>query len=270
LKRVKSKALKEGDVEIGIHSAEHVIHDVEEGGSLRMIAGNGNTLTHYLIAQPEIKTLQDLRGKVIGVSTLSAGTSSLFVDILERAGLNYPGDYTMIESGPVPPRHDQLINWEIDAGMQTDPHNYMAEDLGFSNLGLVSDWIPYFQFVSLNAKLEWAEKNRSQLVAFLSVCIRASRWVFENREESIDIASEKIGIERRYAERAWEDYGSMKAMPLDLHLNAKSIQTCMDMITRDRSGKHAIATTSTPSDYLDTTFLQEAQALAGVPEQLLV
>ncbi|MDB5966025.1 MAG: ABC-type nitrate/sulfonate/bicarbonate transport system periplasmic component-like protein, partial [Polaromonas sp.] len=65
-----------------------------------------------------------MRGKTIGVSALSGGTSSLFVDILERAGLHYPGDYTMVEAGPVPPRHEQLMNRIIDAGMQTDPHNY--------------------------------------------------------------------------------------------------------------------------------------------------
>src|SRR5215213_387507 len=50
-----TKALKDGSIEVGIGSPEHIIHDVESGGSLRMVGGNVNRLTHSLIAQPEIK-----------------------------------------------------------------------------------------------------------------------------------------------------------------------------------------------------------------------
>ena len=63
-----TEALKAGDLDVGVGSPEHVIHDVETGGQLRMVGGNVNRLTHDLIAQPEIKRLEDLRGKVIGVS----------------------------------------------------------------------------------------------------------------------------------------------------------------------------------------------------------
>jgi len=265
-----TKSLQAGDIEIGIGSPEHVIHDVEAGGQLRMVGGNVNRLTHSLIAQPEIKMLQDLRGKVIGVSALSGGTSSLFVDILERAGLTYPDDYTMIEAGPVPPRHKKLMNREIDACMQTDPHNYMAEDSGLSNLGPVVDWIPYFQFNSVNARGDWAESHRQDLVHFLAVSIRASHWIFKNREEAVDMASAKMSVERRYADRAWEDHAGIDALPVDLHLNARSIQKCMDMIKHDRSAKHVISINSNPANYVDTSYLKVAQQMAGVPEQLLV
>jgi len=98
-----TKALKTAQVDIGIGSPEHVIHDIEAGGELRMVGGNVNRLTHSLITQPEIKTLKDLRGKTLGVSALSGGTSSLFIDILEREGLRHPEDYTIVEAGVVPP-----------------------------------------------------------------------------------------------------------------------------------------------------------------------
>jgi NitT/TauT family transport system substrate-binding protein len=265
-----TEELKAGTIEIGIGSPEHVIHDVEAGGQLRMVGGNVNRLTHSLIAQPEIKTLKDLKGKIIGVSAMSGGTSSLFVDILEREGLKYPGDYTMVEAGPVPPRHAKLMSREIDAGMQTDPHNYLAEDSGFTNLGPVSDWIPYFQFSSINVRKDWADQNRRDLVAFLTASIKASSWVFENRVAAVDLAAQTMEVERRYADRAWEDHVGIDALPVDLHLNFKSIQTCMDMIARDRSSNYSVARTSTPGTYVDTTYLSEAQRDAGVPERLLI
>ena len=260
-----TKALKGGEIQVGIGSPEHVIHDVEAGGQLRMIGGNVNRLTHDLIAQPEIKRLEDLRGKVLGVSSLSGGTSSLFIEILERAGLHYPGDYEIVEAGVVPPRHDKLVRREIDAAMQTDPHNYIAEDAGFSNLGPVSQWIPYFQFNSVNARLDWAEAHSDVLISFLAGSIEGSRWVAENRADAVALAQRKMDLETRYAERAWEDHMGGDALPLDLGLNFRSIGVTMDMIRKDRASTFTIAADATPEKYAETSFLRKAQERAGDP-----
>lgn len=264
-----TKALKDSSIEVGVGSPEHVIHDVARGGKLRMVGGNVNRLTHSLIAQPEIKKLEDLRGKVIGVSALSGGTSSLFIDILERAGLQYPDDYSMIEAGPVPPRHEKLLKREIDACMQTDPHNYLAEDAGLTNLGAVAQWIPYFQFTSVNVDVDRGQRNPDALTRFLAASIRASRWMVDDKEGAIKLAQSKMGISERYARRAWDDHAELEAVPLDLHLDSRSIQTCIDMIRRDRSAKLAISADMSPQKVVDVSFLRDAQKLAGVAECLL-
>ncbi|MDX3895561.1 ABC transporter substrate-binding protein [Pusillimonas sp.] len=262
-----SAALKAGRVDIGIGSPEHVVHDVEAGGELRMVGGNVNRLTHSLITQAEIRTLKDLRGKTLGVSALSGGTSSLFIDILEREGLHYPEDYTIVEAGVVPPRHDQLLQRKIDAAMQTDPHNYMAEDCGLNNLGPVSQWIPYFQFNSVNARASWAKSNEEALINFLQASIRASQWVFKNRDESIAIAERHMKIERKYLERAWHDHVADEALPSDLRLERKSIETALEMMRRDRSVK--LSSDSRPEKYVDTSYLAQAQRRAGVAQRTL-
>lgn len=260
-----TNALKVGDLDVGIGSPEHVIHDVELGGPLRMVGGNVNRLTHDLIAQPEIKRLEDLRGKVIGVSALSGGTSSLFIEILKAAGLNYPGDYTIVEAGVVPPRHEKLMRREIDACMQTDPHNYMAIDAGLSNLGAVADWIPYFQFTSVNVRLDWAQAHSDRLVRFLSASIRGSQWMAENEKEAVALAERQMGVAEHYAQRAWRDHVEGDALPLDLHLNARSIETAMAMIRKDRSASFRIDPASVPDKYVDLSFLRNAQEHVGVP-----
>jgi len=262
-----TKALKTAQVDIGIGSPEHVIHDIEAGGELRMVGGNVNRLTHSLITQPEIKTLKDLRGKTLGVSALSGGTSSLFIDILEREGLRHPEDYTIVEAGVVPPRHERLLDRKIDAAMQTDPHNYMAEDAGFNNLGPVSQWIPYFQFNSVNVRSSWAQANSETLIRFLQGSIQASQWLFENRDASIAIAEKHMKIDRRYLERAWQDHVSGEALPSDLRLERQSIETALEMMRRDRNVQ--VSKDSQPEKYVEASYLAEAQRRAGVAERPL-
>ena len=259
--------LLSGEIQIGVGSPEHVVHNVEKGGPLVMIGGNVNKLTHHLIVQPEIKKVEDLRGKIIGVSALTGGTSSLFIDILDRAGLKQ-GDYTIIAAGVVPPRHIKLQNREIDAGMQTDPHNYLAEDAGFTNLGPVSQWIPYFIFNSINARADWAEANADVVVRFLKATIRASRWMFDDREAAIDLAAEWMNIDRRYAERAWEDHVGADAVPLDGHIKRPSVEMTLKMMQRDRAIQ--LAADARPEKYIDVTYLRAAQEALGMAPNLIV
>ncbi len=264
-----TQALGDGTIQVGVGSPEHVIHDVEAGGDLRMVGGNVNRLTHDLIAQPEIKRLEDLRGKVIGVSSLSGGTSSLFMEIMKGVGLEHPRDYKLVAAGVVPPRHEMLMRREIDAGMQTDPHNYIAEDAGLSNLGPVSQWIPYFQFTSVNVRLGWAESHPDVMTRFLAASIRGSRWMADNKADAIALAQRCMGVEERYAARAWHDHVDGDALPLDLHLDRRSIQTAMDMIRTDRSSNFTIPGDTPPERYVAQRFLRQAQVAAGVPERTL-
>jgi len=265
-----TSALLDGDIQVGVGSPEHVLHDVERGGPLRMVAGNINRLTHSLIVRPDITRLEDLRGEIIGVSALSAGTSSLFRSILDDVGLSYPEDYTIVEAGAVPPRHHKLVSGEIAAAMQTDPHNYIAEDAGFGNLGAVMDLIPYFQFTSVNVDHRWASANESALTTFLEVALKASQWMYEDRAGAVAVAQQHMDIETRYLERAWQDHVTTEAVPRDMRLLEPSIQTALDLMRRYRSSETVVDADATPSKYVEGGYLERAQRNIGVPLAVLV
>ncbi len=70
-------------------------------------------------------------------------------------GLHYPGDYEVKDTGGVPPRHKALLEGSIDAGLQSIPWNYVAEEAGFKDFGEVSKYVPDWQFVTVNANNDW-------------------------------------------------------------------------------------------------------------------
>jgi len=265
-----TEALHAGDVQVAVGAPEHVIRDVECGGSLRMVGGNLNRLTHSMIVRPGINRLEDLRGRTIGVSALSAGTSSLWRSMLADVGLHYPYDYSMVEAGPVPPRHDKLLTGEIDAAMQTDPHNYIAEDAGLDNLGSVLDWIPFFQFTSINVDERWAASHSALLTKFLAVMVRMSDWMYSHREEAVDLAARRITVERHYLDRAWQDHIDTGALPRDLRLQRASIDTTAAMMRSSRSDELGLAPDSTADQYVNTDYLLAAQRGLGLREVGLV
>ena len=156
-----------------------------------MVAGNAGRLPHYVIAQPAIRSIADLRGKTIGVLSNEEGTTHLVPEVTHSAGLE-PSDYMVKAVGGAPTRWRLLRSGEIDAGLQPFPLSYEAEAAGFSNLGPLADFVPDWQFTSVNADLRWAERHRMVLVSALRALQRGLDAIIEDPAAA-------PGIDRRQA-----------------------------------------------------------------------
>ena len=152
-------------------------------------------------------------------------------------GLHYPGDYEVKDTGGVPPRHKALLEGSIDAGLQSIPWNYVAEEAGFKDFGEVSKYVPDWQFVTVNANNDWAKAHRPVLVRFLRALARATEWVHANRGLSAVIAERELPTRRDYAERAWDHYIGTNALARDMAVNRKGL----DKVDRDADGGRAAA-----------------------------
>ena len=140
--------LLDGSLQVVIGSPESAMQNAAAGGPLRLIAGNAGKLVHSLIARAPFKRIEDLRGATIGILNMKEGTFFHIKTMLAAHGLNFPADYKVTETGGVPPRHKALLEGTIDAGLQSVPWNFVAEDAGMNNLGNVIDYVPDWQFVS--------------------------------------------------------------------------------------------------------------------------
>ena len=129
--------LRANTQQVAVASTESVIADAYNGGVFRLVAGNSQRPPHFIIAQPEIKTLADLKGKLMGVVSMHEGTTFFVPDIAKKAGLG-PGDIRVEAVGGSPTRMRLLKERKIDAGMQPYPLSYEADAQGFSNLGPVA------------------------------------------------------------------------------------------------------------------------------------
>ena len=252
-----TRRLAAGEFQLALDVTENVILNAEQGGRLEIVGGNVNRLPFSFIARPPIRSWADLRGARIGVSSISAGSSSLVMKLLAAHGLHYPKDYTLLAVGPILSRWKMLQTGEIDAGLQGAPLNYMAIDAGFVDLGSPREQFPDFQFTSLDTDAEWARKNRDTVVAFLRAWLAAHRWFYANRAAATEIALKETGVERRYVERAWDEYVRDEIFPRDGRASAKAVQALIEVssLIRDRPGRSR----SRAEQYINHSYLQMAQ-----------
>ena len=177
-------AVLDGEADLAITPPEGAVSNYVAGGDLRIVASNSNRLPMSLVARPEIRSIENLRGKKIGTSSLTEGTAIYTQIMLAEHGLTYPGDYDFALAGVHTARWDAMQKGDIDAAPQPAPWNFLAADEGYSLLGEVSDAIPEIVFAALIGKKQRLDANRDVLTQLLKALMRAHALV--NRTENDD------------------------------------------------------------------------------------
>jgi ABC-type nitrate/sulfonate/bicarbonate transport system substrate-binding protein len=249
--------LRDGRAQIGYGITEHVVLDSEAGGFLEIVGGNVNRLPFSLVTGKNIKSVEDLRGKTVGVSSIEAGSSSLVMKLLAARGLHYPADYRMRAVGPILARWEMLQSGEIDAGLQGAPLNYIAIDQGFGSHCEPRQEVPDFQFTSLNVDKRWAEANADIMHRFMRAFVRAHDFFFANRDGVTPIAMAETGITENYARRAWDEYMTDEIFPRDGDANDAAVQALIEISSLIRAVPNR--TKSSASDYINRSYLHAAQ-----------
>jgi ABC-type nitrate/sulfonate/bicarbonate transport system substrate-binding protein len=250
--------VRDGRAQLAYGVTEHVILDAETGGRQAIIGGNVNKLPFSFIARPEVRRLEDLRGRRIGVSSIRAGSSSLVMRLLATRGLRYPQDYELVPCGPILARWELLRTGGIDAGLQGAPLDYIALDQGFVSLANPRDEVPDFQFTSLDVDTGWAAANRDLLLRFLRAFLRAHAWFYANREGSNAVAVRESGIEERYADRAWRDYTAAEIFPRDGRASIPGVEALIETSALIRELPSRARTRA--ADYVDHSWIEDAEA----------
>jgi ABC-type nitrate/sulfonate/bicarbonate transport system substrate-binding protein len=224
--------LHTGAQQIAVASTESVIAAAYKGGSVKIVAGNSQRPPHFIIAQLEIKTLADLKGKLMGVVSMHEGTTFFVPDIAKRAGLK-TGDIKVEAVGGSPTRARLLKERKIDAGMQPYPLSYEAEAAGLSNLGPVADIVPDYQFSAVMVDENWARANGPALAGFLRALRNGTAYMFAHPDEAAEVGAVELHTTVALARRAVDDTARMDIMPKDLSLTDASLRRVFDNVKAD-------------------------------------
>jgi NitT/TauT family transport system substrate-binding protein len=250
-----SEDLRAGTKQIGINSIENLIAEAYKGGPLRVIAGTAQRPPHYIIAQAEIKSLADLKGKTIGVVSMKEGTTFFVVDIAQAGGFAL-ADVKVEAVGGSPTRARLLRERKIDAGLQPYPLSYEADAAGFSDLGPIAKLVPDYQFTSVVVDEDWARAHRAALVGFLRALRRGTDYMFAHPDESSALGAKELRTTPAYARRALEDTARMDVLARDLTLTDASLRRVFANVKA--AGLVPADAAFDRSKFVDESFLHEA------------
>ena len=115
------------------HSGMPALEAYQRGADTALIASSMNQLEHAIISQKNITTVEQLKGKVLGISAIASLT-----DILMREGLRLNGisekEVTIVPVGDEAGRLNALQNGRVQAVIISGIQRLVATRMGFRQL----------------------------------------------------------------------------------------------------------------------------------------
>jgi ABC-type nitrate/sulfonate/bicarbonate transport system substrate-binding protein len=198
--------LAAGKGDVAYLAVDNAVAMVELAHQDVAIVMGGEGSQNELIAQKDIKSITDLRGKTLIVDAPNTAYALQMKKILLLSGLAAGKDYEIKPFGATPQRLIAMREQKDFAGsMLGPPVSLVAKHEGFVSLGSVQQLIGPYQAAGFFTQRAWAKDHREPLVALLSACIEAQRWLMNpaNKQQVIDLLATQYHLA---PEIAAEDY----------------------------------------------------------------
>lgn len=158
-----------------------------------------------LVAKPAIKSLKDLKGKVISLGGPKDITRIYVERMLEPNGVKR-GDFDMVFAGATAARASALLAGAVDAAILLPAFNFQAEAKGFNSLGLTVDYVKDLPFSGTAVNNAWALANRGALEKLLRAESKAIAWFDDenNRAEAVQILKTASGLTQDDVEKSYD------------------------------------------------------------------
>jgi ABC-type nitrate/sulfonate/bicarbonate transport system substrate-binding protein len=257
--------LSQGRFDIAMTAIDNIVAYVEGEGEAPIgpqpdfvaVMGSDSSFLS-LVAAPDIKSYDDLRGKTLSVDARTTGYAFVLYDMLARKGLQ-PGDYKIETAGGMVQRWAALQQHRHAATLLSTPFNILARNEGFNQIATATDVIGPYQGNVAATRRSWAKQNKAKVVAFIRAYVEAIDWLYDPRNHDEAIRILRRNVPQMSPELAATTYGEL----LDPHagffrkgrMNVAGIRTVLDLRSRYATPHKTL---TDPSKYYDPTYYRAA------------
>jgi NitT/TauT family transport system substrate-binding protein len=184
-------ALISGSVDFILGSDLGVTTAILQGARLTRVGVTTNTLGYSMVTHPSIKTVRDLKGKVIGITPGRDAAYARVAKLLRDHGMDAAKDVTFLSVGDGGPaaRVAALSSGIIHATMFTPPSDLISEKAGMriltridvANVG-----------GGLNSTPQYVQKSRPLALRFLRGYMEGIHYMKGHKDESLKIFSKYV------------------------------------------------------------------------------
>ena len=200
-----------------------------EGADIVYFAGLLDKLNYQLITRPEIKGVEQLKGKKFGVSRYGSSADFGMRAMLKRVGVDPIKDATILQIGDEPARIAAIKSGNIDGTVANAPFGIEAERL---KLNVVADSvkmdIPFFNTGLLGSK-RFLDKQEARVMNFLRAYLEAIKILKTEREYSIKALAQFTRVQNLKAVQEGYDYFVKQLEPVP-YPSVIAMQAVVDQI----------------------------------------
>ena len=207
-----------------------------------------------LISQPQIRSIADLKGKHLGISSRGGAVDLLTQLIVQKNGLVPNKDVVSLVVGGQEDTVLALRTGRIAAALLTPPRPLILQREGFNRLAYSGDYMPSYPSGGIGVTDEKIKNNPNDVLAFVKGSLRGLQFARHNRAETIKILSDYFNIKDNIlSEQFFELY--LSRLPADGSADEAWMKGAIDFTQKSLGGPEKEIP---PSRVFDFSFVQKA------------
>ena len=182
-----AQVVQSGEVPIGVFTGGAVINANLAGGDLVVIASSMNVMTFVVMARPEIKRPEDLKGKKLGVSRFGSATDFGLRYVEEKWPVKRQRDFAVIQVGGVSDVYNALRAGALDAAVINAELAILARREGFRELADIAKMGINFPTSSVITTRSFIKRNENMVRKFMRGFVEGVHFAKTQRGPAIKI-----------------------------------------------------------------------------------
>jgi len=231
-----------------------------QGVPLRVLACYVPGSPSALIARPEFKSVQELRGKTVGLNTSGGALESTARLIFKHFGLDPDKEIKFLALGTSERRLSAMKQGLTAATMGSPPLDFLGKKMGFVVLARAHELFSY-PTSGVVASVKKIKEKPDEIKRVIKAGIKANRYIRQNREGTIESMTEWTKADKEMATAGYESV--LKLFNDDGSVPEKGLLLVIDELKKLGKVEREIA----PSDVADLSILREAQRELGIKER---
>ncbi len=199
------RGMVSGQLDIAGTSSDALIAAVAQGVPVHAIGAYAPKLSVVMVSTPDVKTVADLKGKKMGIQEVGGFADVMNQLLLASAGLTKDDvtSITVTTAGRVP----ALVTGQINAHALHADQYYAALSKKPDLVTLAKMWeiAPKWWYSAFAASDDAVKKNPELYIDFMTAIVKAQRFMYANKEQTLDIAVKYTKEDRDALSKAYDD-----------------------------------------------------------------
>ncbi len=198
-------ALTQGDIDYQAGVGPASVNATLSGFQTRAIWFSSDKISYWLMAKPQFKTVDSLKGKKIAITGLGGTVHVAFSLAMEKLGVN-PKDFVLVSIGGQ--QIQQLISLEsgyVDAALLSPPVTFGAQKKGFSkvlDVGAMVD-MPGGGLTTLVKTIQERPRETKRVILSLQ---QAKEEIRKSKPKTVDLIVKLLKMDREAAGDTYDQF----------------------------------------------------------------
>ena len=247
-------AILSGDSEVAVIGAASITRPIVQGSKDPVfIGGIKSLLTHSILAKPDVKRPEQLKGKRIGVSRLGSNPHYFAVQALRHFNIDQR-EVSFIQAGGAPETLAALVAQGIDAAVLTVPTDAQALKLGYHYVIYGPDLRIAYAATTFTTRRSIISNRGPVIGRFMRAMAEAAKIMHTDREYTYKVLQKYLRVDdRKLLEASYSV--EIKALEPRLAMKPEGFQSALDEIAPSEPRAKSIK----PQDMLEPRFLDEME-----------